>query len=236
MHVVIIGASGAIGGAFLDHYLSIPNCRITACARLPCSQWPKSVNAVSIDLLSEDTIELAAQRSEQNGPIDQLLICSGLLHSDSIAPEKHLAQLNFNTMRSVFDVNTLGPLLCIKHFASRMRQNVITHIGVLSARVGSLADNRLGGWYSYRASKAALNMMLKCAAIELSRKNKKLVLCGLHPGTVDSDLSAPFQTRVPSSQLKTPKESVACLLRVLEQRRPDDSGFVFAWDGQRIPY
>ena len=159
-----------------------------------------------------------------------------MLHAGSIQPEKSLTQIDPQAMLEVMQVNAVGPALVVKHFLPRMRRDARTVLAALSARVGSIADNRLGGWASYRASKAALNMLLKTAAIEQARRFPECIIVGLHPGTVDTGLSKPFQRRVPEGQLFTPEKSVTHLCRVIDGLSPTDSGRCFAWDGNAVDY
>ena len=136
----------------------------------------------------------------------------------------------------LFKVNAIGPANVAKAFLPRMRRGSKTVFAALSARVGSIGDNRLGGWVSYRSSKAALNMILKTLSIEHARRFPEAVIAGLHPGTVDSSLSAPFQRRVPEGKLFSPAQSVGYLLTVIDRLAPEDSGGFFAWDGTAIDY
>ena len=139
-------------------------------------------------------------------------------------------------MLETFRINTIGPVLLAKHFLPLMRSGSKSVFVALSARVGSISDNRLGGWSSYRASKAALNMLLRTASIEHKRRHPESVIVALHPGTVDTRLSAPFQRGVPEGKLFTPAYSVERLLDVIDGLRPADTGGFFAWDGQPIEY
>jgi len=157
-----------------------------------------------------------------------------LLHDGQTQPEKSIGQIDPFAMLDVLKTNAVGPAMIAKHFLPLMRRDAKTVFAALSARVGSISDNRLGGWASYRASKAALNMLLKTASIEQARRFPQSVVVGIHPGTVDTDLSQPFQRRVPEGKLFTPAYSVSRLLQVLDQLTPGDSGRCFAWDGQVI--
>ena len=136
----------------------------------------------------------------------------------------------------VFSINTLGPALIARYFIPLMKKESASILGFLSARVGSISDNQLGGWYSYRASKAALNMIIKTLSIEVARNNKNAVIVGLHPGTVESNLSNPFQGNVPDGKLFSPEYSVTQMAEVINRLTPNDSGNCFAWDGQRIEF
>ncbi len=151
-------------------------------------------------------------------------------------PEKRIADLDAASVLRAFTVNALGPALVIKHFLPTMDRHARTIIANISARVGSITDNRLGGWYAYRASKAAQNMLTRTVAIELARRNTNALCVGLHPGTVETALSEPFRKRVPRERLFTPARAAQQLLAVLEGLGPEDSGGFFAWDGQPIPW
>lgn len=168
------------------------------------------------------------------GPVDLVMVCTGLLHSDSITPEKRLQDLDLESMQQVFDVNAHLPLLLIRSLLPNIKRDTI--ITAVSARVGSIGDNRTGGWYSYRASKAALNMYFKNLAIELKRTKPDSIVALLHPGTTDTALSKPFQKRVPDHKLFTPEQTAGYLLEVVDQLKPDDTGGFFAWDGQSIEW
>jgi NAD(P)-dependent dehydrogenase (short-subunit alcohol dehydrogenase family) len=152
-----------------------------------------------------------------------------------LQPEKSLKQLTSENFIELMRVNALGPALVAKYFLPIMNRNKPAFFGAISARVGSIQDNRLGGWHSYRSSKAALNMLIKNIAIEYQRRFPKLTIAGLHPGTVDTALSKPFQGNVPDGKLFTPEFSAAQLLTVINQLKPEDSGKCFAWDGKAIP-
>ena len=149
-------------------------------------------------------------------------------------PEKSLRDLSSDKFHRIFEVNTITPALIAKYFLRKLNKEKTSIFTALSARVGSISDNQLGGWYAYRASKAALNMIIKNAAIEVARENKKAIIVGLHPGTVDSDLSKPFQGHVADKNLFTPEYSAEKLLKVLEDLSPEKTGKCFAWDGKEI--
>ena len=148
-------------------------------------------------------------------------------------PERKLAQLNYAQMESTFRINTMGPALAIAHFTPLLDKCTRSLMAVLSAKVGSIGDNRLGGWYSYRASKAALNMLIKTASIEMSRTNPLAVLAALHPGTVNSALSAPFR----GAEIGRPPATAAAeLLEVMDGLLPEQTGDFWAYDGKRLPW
>ena len=235
--VVIAGASGGIGSEFVRQLSASPRIgRVFALYRqLPEIAAP-GTEALTCDLTDEESIRRAAISIAEHGPVDAVIAATGLLHDGPIQPEKSLARIEAEAMLDVFRVNSVGPVLLAKHLLPLLRRDAKTLFAALSARVGSISDNRLGGWASYRASKAALNMLLRTAAIEHKRRWPLSVIVGLHPGTVDTRLSSPFQGRVPEGKLFTPAFAVERMLAVLDKLNAGDSGRVFAWDGQPIEF
>ncbi len=235
--IVVAGAGGGIGSEFVRQLSSSRKIgRVFALYRQPPPSVEAGTENLSCDLTDEDSIRRAAKTVAAHGPVDAAIVATGLLHDDTIQPEKSLASINADSMLGVFRINTVGPVLLAKHFLPLLRRDAKTLFAALSARVGSISDNRLGGWSSYRASKAALNMLLRTAAIEHKRRWPESIVVGLHPGTVDTPLSSPFQRRVPEGRLFTPAYSVERLLDVLDNLGPADSGGFFAWDGQPIQF
>jgi NAD(P)-dependent dehydrogenase (short-subunit alcohol dehydrogenase family) len=221
---VVIGASGGIGAAVT--------------AQLRASGRFEVVHALSrgtgLDLEDEATIAAAAGRVA-DGPIPTLIfVATGVLH-DGLTPERSYRSMTADHLLRDYRINAVGPALVARHFVPLFPRDRRAVFAALSARVGSIGDNRLGGWHAYRASKAALNMILRNLAVELARSHPQAVVAGLHPGTVQTDLSAPFQKGVPAGRLFTPDVSAARLLTVIDGLGPADSGGVFAWDGARIP-
>jgi NAD(P)-dependent dehydrogenase (short-subunit alcohol dehydrogenase family) len=160
----------------------------------------------------------------------------GALQNDTHTPEKKLSQLHMDHFLWSYECNALSHAMILKHIAPKMNKKEPSMMGFLSARVGSIGDNQLGGWYAYRAAKAALNMIIKTAAIEMKRYNKHLSIIGIHPGTVDTELSKPFQSHVPQHKLFTPDQSVGYIFdNIIGKVTVEDSGHVFAWDGKKIP-
>lgn len=189
-----------------------------------------------VDVTDEPSVARAAALAASLAPPRLVIVATGLLHApDGLRPEKSLAMLDPARLARLFAVNATGPALVAKHLLPRMPRQGRASFAAVSARVGSISDNRLGGWYGYRASKAALNMLLRCAAIEWARTARDGVCVGLHPGTVDTALSAPFQGNVADGKLFTPAHSAARLLDVLARLGPAESGRVFAWDGAEVP-
>ncbi|MBV0933320.1 SDR family NAD(P)-dependent oxidoreductase [Marinobacterium weihaiense] len=238
---VLVGASGGIGRALLEALLADERvARVHALSRsAPAdaealqAQQGDRLTLESIDLTDESSMAAAAEQLKDTAP-QLVLVATGLLHTDGHPPEKSWRALNADYFHQQMQINALAPALLAKHLIPLLPRNQRAVFAALSARVGSIGDNHLGGWYSYRASKAALNMLLRCTAIEAKRRWPQLVVAGLHPGTVDTPLSQPFQARVPEGKLFTPAFAAESLLQVVDGLSPEQSGQVFAWDGQRI--
>ena len=230
---VVIGASGGIGRALTRQIVATG--RFGAVHALSRSGDDAPLGAIDgrIDLEDEASIAAAAARLETAPRL--VIVASGRLHGRGLTPEKALRMLDPAAMHQAFAVNTIGPALVAKHFTPLFQREGRSVFAALSARVGSISDNRLGGWHSYRASKAALNMLIATIAIELARTRPAALCVGLHPGTVDTGLSKPFQGGVPGERLFTAAHSAAALLQVIDGLTPPDSGGLFAWDGARIP-
>jgi uncharacterized flavoprotein (TIGR03862 family) len=225
---VVIGATGGIGAA-VCHLLQ-GDAGVGQVLALSRSSDPR------LDLTDEATIEAAAARAAELSNLRLVFVATGLLHDgDDVQPEKALRHLAPDAMARNFAVNTMGPALVLKHFQPLLPRDGKAVFAAISARVGSISDNRIGGWYSYRASKAALNMMLKCAAIEIGRTRKHQIMLGLHPGTVDTGLSKPFQSNVPDGKLFSAEQSAGYMLDAIEGASPDQSGSVIDWDGKTVP-
>jgi len=235
---LLFGAGGGIGTALVEALLEDPALgELTAFSRSPNADAFKADPRLSLeklDICSEAELAAAAQRQEGR-EVDLLIVASGLLHEPGLMPEKSIRALDPAQMQRLFAVNSIAPLQIAHYFQPHMRRDHKTVFAALSARVGSIGDNRLGGWYSYRASKAALNMLLKCLAIECQRRWPRLVVAGLHPGTVKTGLSEPFRSKVPEEKLFSPQFAAQALLQVIDQLTVNDSGGCFAWDGKAIP-
>jgi NAD(P)-dependent dehydrogenase (short-subunit alcohol dehydrogenase family) len=222
LHAVVIGASGGIGTAFADLLEADPAvARVTRLSR-----------ATGFDLTDPASITAAAAALAT--PPDLVITATGLLHAEGLAPERDLRQLSAESFARAFAINATGPALVAQAFLPLMPKGRKTLFAALSARVGSISDNRLGGWHAYRASKAALNQILRTIAIEQARKNPDSIILGLHPGTVDTDLSKPFQRNVKT--LFTARESATHLLRVIDAATSGHSGNLYDWKGEAIPF
>ena len=202
------------------------------------AQAPSRLKILPLDVTHEASIAAAAEQTRALTKSLHLLInASGVLHAgDGIQPEKRLEQLDPAVLRPMFEVNAFGPVLMAKHFHAFLRHEERSVFASLSARVGSIEDNRAGGWYAYRASKAALNMFTRTVALELARRAPHCTCVALHPGTVETELSRPFRRNVPPDKLFTPDRAARQLLDVVDGLDRDDSGGFFAWDGAPIPW
>jgi NAD(P)-dependent dehydrogenase (short-subunit alcohol dehydrogenase family) len=229
---LVFGASGGVGGALAAH-LADQGYETTALARQLLPDWRG--RKAQFDLEDEASLEAAAAALKDGAPIRRIIVATGLLHAEGLKPERSHSALSAAQLLRLYAINAVGPALIAKHFLPLLPRSEPSVFAALSARVGSIGDNRLGGWHSYRASKAALNMLIRTMAIELKRTRPDAILVGLHPGTVDTPLSEPFQRGVPQGRLFTPDQSAQHLLTVMDGLSPNDSGGVFAWDGARIP-
>ncbi len=228
----VFGASGGIGRAFVDLLAADLRCAgIHAGSRRADLTSYDNVTPFHFDLTDTDSLAASA---ETVGAPDLVIVATGTLHGPGLTPEKSLRTIESTPLQQAFAVNAIGPALIARHVLPRLPRSRRTLFAALSAKVGSISDNRLGGWHSYRASKAALNMLIRTIAIELTRTHPETVCVALHPGTVDTPLSKPFQAGVASERLFTPETSATHLLSVLDNLRPENSGRLFGWDGQEI--
>ena len=241
----IQGASRGLGLEFVRQLLAVNDgTSVFASCRNPenaaelqslRSESSGRLRIVKLDVSDERTIlEAAKEFEEQDERVSLIINVAGVLHGPGFSPEKKLAQVSPQALRAVFEVNAFGPLLVAKHFHRMLRHDRRSVFASLSARIGSISDNRLGGWYAYRGSKAAQNMFTKTLSIELGRVAPNAVVIGLHPGTVDTGLSEPFQHGVPEDKLFTPEYSVARLLAVISDVTSTDTGKVFDFRGEEV--
>ena len=236
--VAVVGASGGIGQALVTLFVNDSRVeQVLALSRTPCPVSSPKITLGELDLENELSVANCAASLSGSFPLDIVVVTTGVLWSgEHLRPEKSMREINISQLAKVLAINTIGPALVAKHFLPTLRKGSKTVFAALSARVGSIGDNRLGGWYSYRASKTALNMLLKTLSIEQARQWPQSVVLGLHPGTVWTELSAPFVKNTPAEKIFSPETSASHLLKVLDGVTPENSGCVLAWDGQRIEY
>ena len=220
---LVLGASGALGRAFVEALQADTSC--AEVVGLSRSSQPA--------FRLEDEASIAAAAAALTGPFHLIIDATGALTIDGQGPEKHLGALNATQLARSFEINTIGPALLLKHFVPLLATEQRSIYAKLSARVGSISDNRKGGWYGYRAAKAALNMVLQTTAIEAARKRPQLVVAAMQPGTVASSLSAPF---VPAKDCLTPAQSVAGLLSALDDLPAQARAHFVDYQGAAIPW
>lgn len=223
---VVIGATGSIGRACVN--------RLRESQRFEVVHGFGRQTDPAIDLTDDASIEAAAQSIASGGPLRLLMVASGHLHDESHKPEKSWRSLDATGLAHAFAVNAIGPALVMKHFLGLFPREGKAVCAVISAKVGSIGDNHIGGWYGYRASKAALNQLLKTASIELSRKRSDAICVALHPGTVASPLSAPFAKD--GLSVREPSHAAADLLAVIDTLTPADTGGFRSYDGTALPW
>jgi NAD(P)-dependent dehydrogenase (short-subunit alcohol dehydrogenase family) len=245
---LVTGASRGIGLEFVRQLLAAPHVtRVFAACRRPAlapqlaalaSQEPR-LRVVALDVADEAQVEAAAREVAADTDRLHLVVnAAGVLHEAAagMAPEKRLADVRADTLAASFAVNAFGPLLVAKHFERLLGHRERAVFASISARVGSISDNRLGGWYAYRGAKAAQNMFTKTLSVEWARSRRNVTCVALHPGTTDTDLSQPFQANVPPEKLFSVERTVRQLLGVIDGLVPGDTGRFLAWDGSEIPW
>ncbi|WP_404400657.1 SDR family NAD(P)-dependent oxidoreductase [Idiomarina seosinensis] len=238
MAMVVFGASGGLGEALVKELKQqYSDQTIFAVSRSVVSDRVTGVSYYTIDDYNDEALaQWAEDFSATNEPLTGVLSTVGMLHDDETFPEKQLSDLDEQNLLKLYRVNAVIPMLIVKHCQNLLEKKQAAFFVQLSAKVGSIEDNRLGGWYSYRASKAGLNMLLKTAAIEFKRSHKKLVVAAIHPGTTDTRLSEPFQKRIPKGKLYSKEQSAERIVAVIKQLNAEDSGGLFHWDGERLPF
>ncbi len=221
---LVIGSSGTIGGAFVELLKNTPSCsEVIGIHRQ---------SEYRIDYQNLDSIESCATALTHKGPFHLIINTIGVLHSNNWMPEKRLDDINAEQLAELMKINAIGPALTIRYF-SKLLDPKGSIMVTLSAKVGSIEDNRLGGWYSYRASKAALNMLIKTASIEWARTKPNATLIAMHPGTVNSELSKPFR----GEQIgRSAKEATADMFQVIENLKNEDSGSFISYSGEKLPW
>jgi NAD(P)-dependent dehydrogenase (short-subunit alcohol dehydrogenase family) len=235
---LVIGASRGIGAALVSALLERGAGTVWAASRSGAvTVDDPRVRPLRVDVTDEASLaEAMATVTAQTPKLALLLHTPGLLQDAAIRPERRLAEVNLAALQRSFAVNAFGPILAAKHGLPLLQHGERAVFASLSARVGSIGDNQLGGWYSYRAALAAQNQLLHTAAVETARRYPQLIVCALHPGTVATDLSAPFRGTVKPEKLFSPEQAAGYLLDVIAGLTPASSGGFFAWDGSAIPW
>lgn len=243
-NVLIAGAGQGIGLGFVQALLQRSQVqRVFALYRSPETATAllqladRRLVPLQADLTQEATIAAALDRLKtQTDRLHWVINCVGVLHQGELQPEKSLRHIEADRLLQYFQTNSISAVLLAKHLTPLLRHPDPSLFATISAKVGSIGDNRLGGWYGYRASKAALNMLMKTVAIEYSRVSPRTIVTVLHPGTTDTRLSQPFQRGVPPEKLFSVERTVSQLLAVMEGLTIADSGEFFSWDGSRLPW
>ena len=237
---VVIGAGSGIGRALIDRWQEAAARPLLAVARSPdalaCFEALEAVQTIACDYSDAALTTLVETLREEKKDVARLVICNGVLQGEGFRPERALNQIEGSAMRQVFEVNAFLPMRVLAAVSPLLKRSTAPRIAVLSARVGSIDDNGLGGWYSYRGSKAALNMMLRCAALEMRRVNPAAKIMAYHPGTVDTPLSQPFQANVAPEKLLSPERAAAALDTVLASLEADGELSYLDWRGETIPW
>ena len=247
INALIVGASQGIGLGFAQQLLKYPNidriygtyrsCKSASSLIALENSYPDKLCCLEMDITQESSVAEGIKTISQE--VDRLhlvIYCVGVLHQGDLQPEKSLKQINADNLIYYFQVNSIGAVLLAKHIMPLLRHKQGSIFASISAKVGSIGDNRLGGWYGYRASKAALNMFLKTISIEYSRRCPKTIVVALHPGTTNTRLSQPFQKNVPQEKLFSVERTVSQLLSVMEGLDMSNSGQFFSWDGSNLPW
>ena len=237
----VVAASGGIGAAVVSRWLQEPNARVVAISAQPptTAVGGQSPGLIQVECdYSEEAIERTVSELLGKDLLpDYVVLAGGLLHDGAqVAPERQLEQLERAAMHAVFDANVVVPSLWLRALAKPLRQSARCVVAALSARVGSIGDNSLGGWYSYRSSKAGLNMVLRSAAVELRRRARGVKLIAFHPGTTDTALSKPFQRNVPAEKLFSPSYVADCLVGLMQSATVDGELSFLDYAGKRIPW
>ena len=235
-NVAVIGSSGAIGNAVSKILLDDESVQsVYNFSRSTSPNTSDKENKIYIDIENEESIKDAVEKIPQDIRFDLIFVATGILHNDNdVYPEKSIRDISSERFKKVLMINTVGPALVGKYFIPFLNKENKNVFAFLSARVGSISDNKIGGWYSYRASKTALNQVVKNFSIEIKRSNPNSIFIGLQPGTVKSNLSKPFEKNVKTENLFSPHYSAKKLLEVIEGLSINDSGKLYAWDGAEI--
>ncbi|GAB1262129.1 SDR family NAD(P)-dependent oxidoreductase [Aurantivibrio plasticivorans] len=243
MNAIVIGASGAIASAIIQHYLELSekHCVIAVSRKkfkessIP-QEFQQRIEWLHCDYTESAIQALTADLADRSIEFTDVFITNGILHAENINPEKRVQALQRASLFSVMEVNACIPLLWVKYLQPLLKRGTGCIVTILSARIGSIADNELGGWYSYRMSKAALNMGIKTASIEFARIAPNTTFLLYHPGTTDSSLSKPFQKNVPEGKLFSPRFTAERLFSVIAQLPNSTNLFFKDWQGNSVEW
>ncbi|MGK7930690.1 MAG: SDR family NAD(P)-dependent oxidoreductase [Microcystaceae cyanobacterium] len=244
---LIVGASQGIGLGFVQHLLDNSSFdKVYAAYRHPETAtklfklketYPNQLICLSVDVTEEDEIvNMIQEITTSTSQLHLVINCVGILHDQQMQPEKSLRQINPDNLLKSFQVNSVASVLLAKHLLPLLKHKERNIFAAISAKVGSIEDNYLGGWYGYRASKAALNMFMRTISLEYKRRSPQTIVVSLHPGTTDTQLSKPFQKNVPPEKLFSIERTTSQLLTVIDQLTLADSGQFFSWDGSKLPW
>lgn len=236
-NALVLGASGAIGQALIQNFLNDNRIgRVIAVSRSVAKFEHPKLHWIATQY-DEPSMQAAVDGiSEFKGSFSKVCICHGILHGDNMFPEKRMEEMSVDMMQSIFYANTIVPSLWLKLLRKLVVGSVECKVACFSARVGSTGDNGLGGWYSYRASKAALNSLMKTFSIEYARRAKNVKLIAFHPGTVNSEMSKPFHATVPEGKLFEPGYVADCLSQLMDELKIDGQLSYLDYAGKPIPW
>lgn len=229
--IAIIGANGGIGSAIIHKIFEIDSDNEV----IEIVRTRKHEKQYQIDMLDEQSISNCAEDIKNNyGYLDIIINATGILHIGDYKPERTFKEISYEYLHEIFKINTFSPFLISKYFTPLLNKNNTSIIAFLSARLGSISDNNLGGWYSYRSSKAALNMLIKTLSLELTYRNKNAICIGLHPGTVDTNLSSPFTDRMKNKKIFERDQAAEYLVNIINDVDVSQSGDIIDWQGEKI--
>jgi NAD(P)-dependent dehydrogenase (short-subunit alcohol dehydrogenase family) len=244
---LVVGANRGIGLALVRTLLETDDVKRVIATHRPdaglnelnelSSRYPGRLDLQVLDFETKDSLEaFSGYLARQEHPVDLAIHAAGILHEGNVEPEKSFVHCDTGNLRRIFEVNSIGPLMVAQALLKAQPRKHAFTFAALSAMVGSIGDNRLGGWYGYRASKSALNQFIKTLSIECSNRFPNAAIVAIHPGTTDTDLSRPFQRGVKPGKLYTPDQTASRILSVLHSLGPDDSGRFLNWDAGQIPW
>jgi NAD(P)-dependent dehydrogenase (short-subunit alcohol dehydrogenase family) len=231
--IAIIGANGGIGSAIINKIYNLD----VANEVIEIVRTKKHSNQFEMDMLDDNSIFSCAEEIQKKyNNLDIIINATGLLHVGNYKPERTFREINYDYLNEIFKINTFSPFLISKYFSPLLNKNHTSIIAFLSARLGSISDNSLGGWYSYRSSKAALNMLIKTLSLELAYTNKNAICIGIHPGTVDTKLSSPFTEKMRNKKIFTKDEAAGYLMNIINNVDSLQNGYIIDWQEKKIDY